>query len=131
MVTQDEYRAKAQEALDKLQAQLDELRVQVALAQAEGRDRFEQAVDALRDRQRDVRGRLDEAGKVGADAWKAAATQVEEAVGNLGETFQNMADEVQAAAGAAGSAAGAGRQAFLDEWKRQRAEREALLDQAK
>jgi len=41
MATQDEYRAKAREALEKLQQQIDELKVQANLAGAEARDRFD------------------------------------------------------------------------------------------
>ena len=127
MATQDEYKAKAQEALQKLQTQLGELRVQADLAQAEARDRFEKAIDGLRAQQRDVQARLDEASKAGADAWKTAAGQVEEAVDGLGDAFSKLADEVQSAAGASSSAAKQAYGAFLDEWKKQRAEREKLL----
>jgi hypothetical protein len=129
MASQDEYREKAKDALDRLQAQLDELRVQADLAQAEARDRLENAVDALRARQRDVRARLDDAGRTGAGAWQMAASQVEEAVDDLGDAFSKLADEVQAAAGAAGEASKKGYAAFLDQWKKARAEREALLDE--
>jgi uncharacterized phage infection (PIP) family protein YhgE len=128
MAVQDEYRAKAKEALDKLQTQIDELRVQADLAQAEVRDRLEKAVDALRDQRRQAQARLDDAGKAGAGAWKSAAGQVEEAVDGLGDTFSKLADEVQAAVGAGGSAAKKSYSAFLDEWKKARAERKALLD---
>src|SRR5919109_5205836 len=85
MATQDEYRAKAREALEKLQQQIDELRVQANLAGAEARDRFDKAIDALRKRQAETRSKLDQAADATGDAWKNAAKQLEEAVDSVGD----------------------------------------------
>jgi len=41
---QSEYQEQAQSALDKIKSQIDELRVQADLAQAEARDRLQQGV---------------------------------------------------------------------------------------
>src|SRR5581483_8640615 len=125
-----EYQQEAQSALDKLKAQLDELRVQADLAQAEARDRLSQGIDALRKRQGEAKAKVDEAQTAGAGAWQSVAKQAESVVGDLGDAFSKLATEVQAAAGAAGSAATKGRDAFLDEWKRMRAKRNELLDKA-
>ena len=125
--TRSEYQDKAKAALEKLKAQLDELRVQADLAQAEARDRIDAAIDALRKRQGDAKVRLDDAQSAGSDAWKSAAKQVESVVDDLGDAFSKLAGDVQAAVGAAGAAAGKGREAFLEEWKKARAEREQLL----
>jgi hypothetical protein len=73
MATQDEYRAKAREALEKLQQQVDELKVQANLAGAEARERFDKAIDALRKRQSETRSKLDQAAGAPGDAWKNAA----------------------------------------------------------
>jgi hypothetical protein len=127
--TRSEYQEKAKAALDKLKTQLDELRVQADLAQAEARDRLEAAIDALRKRQGEAKVRLDDAQSAGTDAWKSAATQVESVVDDLGDAFSKLAGEVQAAVGAAGAAAAKGRDAFLDEWKKARADRERLLEE--
>lgn len=126
--TRNEYQDKARAALEKMKTQLDELRVQADLAQAEARDRLEAAIDALRTRQSEAKVRLDEAQSAGADAWKSAARQVESVVDDLGDAFSKLAGEVQSAVGAAGAAASKGRDAFLDEWKKARTEREKLLD---
>src|SRR3954453_6763872 len=75
MATQDEYRAKAREALEKLQQQIDELKVQANLAGAEARDRLDKAIDALRKRQAETRTKLDQAADATGDAWKNAAKQ--------------------------------------------------------
>jgi hypothetical protein len=120
--TRSEYQEKAKAALDKL-------RVQADLAQAEARDRLEAAIDALRKRQGEAKVRLDDAQSAGTDAWKSAATQVESVVDDLGDAFSKLAGEVQAAVGAAGAAAAKGRDAFLDEWKKARADRERLLEE--
>jgi hypothetical protein len=134
MATQDEYRAKARDALDKLQAQIDELRVQANLAGAEARERFEQALDALRKRQAEAKVSLDRAAEKGGaltgDAWKNAAKQVEEAVDGLGDAFSSLAEEVDANLRSAGKAAKAGHKALLKEWKKQRTARQKLIDSA-
>jgi hypothetical protein len=130
MTTQDEYRAKAREALEKLQQQIDDLRVQANLAGADARDRFEKAIDGLRKREGETRAKLDQAADATGDAWKNAAKQLEEAVDSVGDAFSALADEVDANLKSAGAAAKAGRQAFLDEWKKQREAREKLIDSA-
>lgn len=127
--TRNEYEEKAKAALDKLKTQLDELRVQADLAQAEARDRLEQAIEALRKRQGEARTRLDDAQAAGSDAWRSVAKQAEQIVDDLGDAFSKLAGEVQSAVGAAGAAAGKGRDVFLDEWKKARTEREKLLDE--
>lgn len=127
-VDQSEYQEQAQSALDKLKAQIDELRVQADLAQAEARDRLTQSIEALRKRQGEAKVKLDDAQKAGTGAWKSVAKQAEQVVSELGDTFSKVADEVQSAAGAAGAAAGKGREAFLDEWHKARDARQKLLD---
>jgi len=125
--TRTEYQEKARAALDALKGQLDELRVQADLAQAEARDRLEAAIDGLRKKQSEAKAKLDEAQSTGADRWKAAAEQLEQVVDDLGDALSKLAAEVQTAVGAAGAAAAKGRDAFLAEWKKSRAEREELL----
>jgi hypothetical protein len=48
----------------------------------------------------------------------------------VGDAFSTLADEVDTNLKSAGAAAKAGRQAFLDEWKKQREAREKLIDSA-
>jgi hypothetical protein len=126
--TKDEYQQQAQSALDKLKAQIDELRVQADLAQAEARDRLGQGIETLRKRQGEAKTKLDEAQKTGTEAWKSVAKQAEQVVDELGDAFSKVASDVQSAVGAAGAAAGKGRDAFLDEWKKMRTRRSELLD---
>jgi chromosome segregation ATPase len=126
--TKDEYQQQAQTALDKLKAQIDELRVQADLAQAEARDRLGQGIETLRKRQGEAKAKLDEAQKTGTEAWKSVAKQAEQVVDELGDAFSKVASDVQSAVGAAGAAAGKGRDAFLDEWKKMRTRRGELLD---
>ncbi len=125
---QSEYREQAQSALEKLKTQIDELRVQADLAQAEVRDRLTPGIEALRKRQGEALTKLDDAQKAGGEAWKSVAKQAEQVVSELGDTFSKVAGEVQSAAGAAGSAAAKGREAFLDEWRKARDARQKLLD---
>jgi uncharacterized phage infection (PIP) family protein YhgE len=123
-----DYQEQARSALDKLKTQMDELRVQADLAQAEARDRLAQSIETLRKRQADARAKIDEAQKAGNDAWKSVANQAEQVVGDLGEAFTKLASEVQSTVGAAGAAANKGREAFFDEWKKMRAQRKKILD---
>jgi hypothetical protein len=130
MTTQDEYRAKARDALDKLQTQIDELRVQANLAGAEARERFENAIDALRKRQAETKVNLDRAAEKSGDAWKTAAKQMEDAVDSIGDGFSSLAEEIDANLRSAGQAAKAGHRAFLEEWRKQREARQRLIDSA-
>ena len=124
MSVKDDYLPKAQAALASIQAQLDELRVQADLAQAEARDRLQQGIAELRKRQAEVKLKLDEAQQAGADSWKVVATQAEQAVDSLGDALSKLGEEVQAAGGAAAK----GWKTFLDEWNKNRAEREKILE---
>jgi chromosome segregation ATPase len=125
----DKYQEQAQSALDKIKTQIDELRVQADLAQAEARDRLQHGIEALRKRQGEAKAKLDEAKGAGSGAWKSVAQQAEQVVSDLGDAFSKVAGEVQSAAGAAGSAASKGRDAFLDEWRKARDSRQKLLDE--
>ena len=126
----DRYQTQARSALDKLRTQVDELRVQADLAQAEARDRLQQGVEGLRGNEGKAKAKLDEAQAAGADAWKSVARQAEQVVDELGDAFAKVAADVQSALGKAGAAATKGRDAFLEEWKKDRATREKLLDEA-
>ena len=55
MATEDEYQAKTHEALDKLWAQIDELKKEANEASAEARERFDKAIDALQRRQAETK----------------------------------------------------------------------------
>jgi hypothetical protein len=125
----DRYQTQARSALSKIKTQVDELRVQADLAQAEARDRLQQGVEGLRSRESKAKVKLDEAQVAGEDAWKTVAKQAEQVVDDLGDAFSKLAAEVQTAVGKAGAAASKGRDAFLDEWNKERADREKLLDQ--
>ncbi len=125
----DRYQAQARSALAKIRTQVDELRVQADLAQAEARDRLQQGVEGLRSRESKAKVKLDEAQVAGEDAWKTVAKQAEQVVDDLGDAFSKLAAEVQTAVGKAGAAATKGRDAFLDEWNKERADREKLLDE--
>ncbi len=127
--TRDRWQTQARGALDKLRGQVDELRVQADLAQAEARDRIQQGVEGLRSGETKAKVKLDEAQTAGADAWKQVAHQAEQVVDDLGDAFSKLAAEAKAALGKAGAAAAKGRDAFLEEWKQDRAEREKLLDE--
>ena len=61
-----EYEEKAQSALDKLKGQLDELRVQADLAQAEARDKLGAGIEAVRKRQGEAKAKLERRAPMGA-----------------------------------------------------------------
>jgi hypothetical protein len=123
----DDYKQKAEHALEGLRTQLDELRVQANLAQAEARDRFEAAIDVLRHREAELKVSLERAKDETGGTWHALAKQVETGVDEMGDAFGKLAGEIDAALGKAGEAAKSARDAFLAEWKQQRAEREQMV----
>ena len=99
MATFDEYKAKAEHALESLHTQLDELRVQADLAQAEARDRFEAAIDVLRHRQAQLKADLERAKAESGSTWQALAKQLEAGVDEAGDAFAKLATEIDAALG--------------------------------
>jgi ABC-type transporter Mla subunit MlaD len=125
----DDYVAKARSALDGLRPTLDELRVQADLAQAEARDRLQAGLATVQQAQAAAKSQLDEAARAGQDTWKSTARQAEQAVDDVGTQLQALVDQVQDRVGAAAPAARKGWTAFLDEWNRQRSDRERLLDE--
>jgi hypothetical protein len=127
MASFDDYKAKAEHALESLHTQLDELRVQADLAQAEARDRFEAAIDTLRHRQAQLKADLERAKAEGGGTWQALAKKLEAGVDEAGDAFTKLATEIDAALGTAGEAARSARDTFVAEWKQQRAEREQMV----
>ncbi len=128
MSTLDDYVAKARAALDELRPQLDDLRVQADLAQAEARDRLQAALAAAQKAQAAARQQLDLAARSGQDTWKTAAQQAEDKVNDVGSQLQRVADDLQRSVEAAAPAARKAWTTFRDEWNRQKAERQRLLD---
>ena len=127
MASFDDYKEKAEHALESLHTQLDELRVQATLAQAEASDRFEAAIDALRHRQAQLKADLERAKADSGGTWQALAQRLEAGVDEAGDAFTKLATEIDAALGKAGDAAKSARDAFVAEWKQQRAEREQMV----
>src|ERR1700694_5669009 len=115
----DDYVAKAQAAVDGIRPQLDELRVQADLAQAEARDRLEAGIAALQKAQAAAKVQLDQASRAGKDTWKTTAQQAEQAVDDLGTQLQQVVDQVQTTVGAAAPAAQKGGGTFLGGGQRQ------------
>jgi hypothetical protein len=127
--TLDDYVAKAQAAVEGIRPQLDELRVQADLAQAEARDRLQAGIAALQKAQLAAKAQLDQAARAGKDTWKTTAQQAEQAVDDLGTQLQQVAEQLQSTVGAAAPAAQKGWQTFLDEWNRERQDRQRLLNE--
>mgnify|MGYP001247403948 CR=1 FL=1 len=125
----DDYVAKAQAAVDGIRPQLDELRVQADLAQAEARDRLQAGIAALQKAQLAAKTQLDQAARAGKDTWKTTAQQAEQAVDDLGTQLQQVVDQLQKTVGAAAPAAQKGWRTFLDEWNRERQDRQRLLNE--
>ncbi len=125
----DDYVAKARSALDGLRPTLDEMRVQADLAQSEARDRLQAGIAKVQQAQAAAKSQLDDAARAGQDTWKSTARQAEQAVDDVATQLQALVDQMQERVGAAAPAAKKGWTAFLDEWNRQRTDRERLLDE--
>jgi len=72
---------------------------------------------------------LDQASRAGKDTWKSTAQQAEQAVDDLGTQLQQVVEQLQKSVGAAAPAAQKGWRTFLDEWNRERQDRQRLLDE--
>ena len=73
--TLDEYVAKARTALEQLRGQLDELRVQADLAQADAHDRIQAGIASVQKAQANAKTQLDQAAKSGQDTWKSTGSR--------------------------------------------------------
>jgi len=129
MSTLDDYVTKARSALDGLRPQLDELRVQGDLAQADARDRIHAGIAKVQQAQANAKSQIDQAAKSGQDTWRSTARQAEQTVNDVGAQFQTVVAEVQGSVSAAAPAARRAWTTFLDEWNRERGERQRLLDE--
>ena len=128
MSTLDDYVTRARSALDQVRPQLDELKVQADLARAEARDRIQHGIAAVQQAQSKAKQQLDQANQAGHDTWQSTARQAEQAVNEVGTQLQAVVDQVQGAVGAAAPAARKAWTKFLDEWNRERGDRQRLID---
>jgi hypothetical protein len=124
----DDYVSKARTALDQVRPQLDELRVQADLARAEARERIQTGIASVQKAQARAKQQIDQAAKAGQGTWQTTARQAEQTVNEVGTQLQALVDQVQGAVGAAGPAARKAWTKFLDEWNRERGDRQRLLD---
>ena len=124
----DDYVSKARAALDQVRPQLDELRVQADLARAEARERLQTGIASVQKAQARAKQQIDQAAKAGQGTWQTTARQAEQTVSEVGTQLQALVDQVQGAVGAAAPAARKAWTKFLDEWNRERGDRQRLLD---
>ncbi|HEV2309302.1 MAG TPA: hypothetical protein VGU73_02170 [Acidimicrobiia bacterium] len=123
----DDYLAKARAALDGVRPQLDDLKVQANLAQADAKERLQAGFAKVQQAQAKAKTQLDEASKSGQDTWRTTARRAEQTVNDVGSQLQDVAEQVQRSVTAAAPAARRAWTAFLDEWNRDRGDRERLL----
>ena len=123
----DDYLAKARAALDGVRPQLDDLKVQANLAQADAKERLQAGFAKVQQAQAKAKTQLDEAAKSGQDTWRTTAQRAEQTVNDVGSQLQDVAEQVQRSVTAAAPAARRAWTAFLDEWNRDRGDRERLL----
>ena len=127
MSTLDDYVTKARAALEQIRPQLDELRVQADLAQGVAKERLQKSIAAIQNAQARAKQQLDQATKAGQGTWRSTAEKAEQALNDAGAQLQALVDQVQGAVGAAAPAARKAWTKFLDEWNRERGDREHLL----
>ena len=123
----DDYVAKARSALDGLRPQLDELRVQADLAQADARDRIQAGIAKVQQAQANAKSQIDQAAKSGQDTWLSTARQAEQTVNEVGAQLQGVVEQLQGSVSAAAPAVKRAWTTFLDEWNRERGDRQRLL----
>jgi vacuolar-type H+-ATPase subunit I/STV1 len=91
--TTAEYRDHVQQELDRMNAQLQQLKERAAAAGAETRAKLQPQIDQLERDMAATRSRLAQLGQQGAEAWKAARPELEKALNNLGNAFKKATDE--------------------------------------
>jgi hypothetical protein len=89
---EETYRVQVRGHLDKLEAQLKDLKVRAQKAGAETRAKLQPQIDALEKQTTALRRRLEELKDKGAAAWEAARPELDKAVKNLRDAFQKAAD---------------------------------------
>lgn len=129
MSSLDDYLAQARAALDGVRPQLDDLKTQATQAQADAKDKLQAGFAKVQQAQTKAKSQLDDAAKSGQGTWRTKAKQAEQTVNDVGDQLQGVADQVQRSVSAAAPAARRAWTAFLDEWNRERRDRQRLLDE--
>ncbi|MEQ8464666.1 hypothetical protein [Coleofasciculus sp. E1-EBD-02] len=83
------YRDKVQAELNKLNAQVDEMKAKAAQAQADAQIQYNSHLEELQTRQVAVQTRLEELQAASQDAWEDIKIGVEAAWLDLQQSFQN------------------------------------------
>ena len=94
MATQPEqeqiiYREKVQAELNKLNAQVDEMKAKAAQAQADAKIQYSSQIEELQTKQVAVQMKLEELQAASQDAWEDIKTGLELAWLDLQQSFQN------------------------------------------
>ena len=94
MATQPEqqqivYRDKVQAELNKLNAQVDEMKAKAAQVQADAKIQYSSQIEELQTKQVAVQMKLEELQAASQDAWEDIKTGVELAWLDLQQSFQN------------------------------------------
>jgi len=83
------YREKVQAELNKLNAQVDEMKAKAAQAQADAKIQYTSQIEELQTKQVAVQKQLEELQSASQDAWEDIKTGVEAAWLDLQQSFQN------------------------------------------
>ena len=92
-------------------------------------DRIQAGIASVQKAQARAKTQLDQAAKSGQDTWQSTAEQAEQTVSDVGAQLQTLVEQLQGSVGAAAPAARRAWSTFLDEWNRQRSDRQRLLDE--
>ncbi len=88
MDRKDAYQDKLQAQLDEWKAQIAKLRAKAEQAQADARLKYMEEVDELRAHQKKAEVRLDELQRAQGEAWKDMKSGVEAAWDEMGEAMK-------------------------------------------
>lgn len=86
-VTKQTYKEKTQLQLDKLNAQLEEIKAKAAQAEADAKVEYHNVIEELTAKRDALQTKLDELGTATEGAWKEIQTGAEKALGELQSAF--------------------------------------------
>lgn len=89
----DDFQQKAQEELDKLEQQFEQLEGKLDAARGEARKRLERSLEELRKQRDVVRRRLEELKASGEGAWQDLRHRLERALEDLRKSLEKTKEE--------------------------------------
>lgn len=87
MEPKQEYQRKMEAQIEKIQSQIDELKVKASLAKADAKDAYQEQIDTLNSKYSIATSKLEQLKDSSGNAWEEMKTGLERAWGELQDSF--------------------------------------------